>query len=172
MLTSVRCIRDLEVDPTGAFFTDPLLMRRFRLRVGSHFGAGCRSRVTITPAAFTSCLAEAAQQFLDSPVRGGTHPGFFPQLQALFGAGAFAPRGGVWLQQFLAMSTRSALEFEAAWDQMQHEVGAFESRGPLTSEAREAGRGTPRRLQHAITQQREHVESRLVHDALVALAPA
>jgi len=60
----LRCVRDLEVDPTGVFFTDPLLMRRFRLRVGSPFGAGCRSRVTITLAAFASCLAESAQQFL------------------------------------------------------------------------------------------------------------
>eukprot|EP00966_Prymnesium_polylepis_P061463 1426338-Prymnesium_polylepis.1 len=28
----LRCLRDLEIDPTGAFFTDPLLIRRFRLR--------------------------------------------------------------------------------------------------------------------------------------------
>eukprot|EP00966_Prymnesium_polylepis_P198629 4603418-Prymnesium_polylepis.1 len=28
----LRYVRDLEVTPTGAFFTDPLLMRRFRLR--------------------------------------------------------------------------------------------------------------------------------------------
>ena len=75
------------------------------------------------------------------------------------------------MEPFIAGGTRSALAFEASWDQMQQEVAAFESHGPLDSDVGEAGRGLPRCLQHAITQQREHVESRLVHDALTALAP-
>eukprot|EP00966_Prymnesium_polylepis_P228786 5294463-Prymnesium_polylepis.1 len=54
----------------------------------------------------------------------------------------------------------------------EQEVAALESHGPLDSDVGEAGRGLPRRLQHAITQQREHVESRLVHDALTALRTA
>eukprot|EP00966_Prymnesium_polylepis_P092957 2151727-Prymnesium_polylepis.1 len=37
---------------------------------------------------------------------------------------------------------------------MQQEVAAFESHGPLDSDVGEAGRGLPRCLQHAITQQR------------------
>ena len=92
---------------------------------------------------------------------------YFPSLARTFGVGAFDV-GGSRFATYLQSQYRGAEAFHTAWVDLRMEVAGSGVIGPLDEVADEAGQGGVVRLQHAITQQREQVEMRLVHQALLA----
>ena len=139
-----------------------LLLRRLRLPARMH-GGGLRSREELAPAAFSACFVESVEAMVGA--RGSL--AYFPSLARTFGVGAFDV-GGSRFATYLQSQYRGAEAFHTAWVDLRMEVAGSGVIGPLDEVADEAGQGGVVRLQHAITQQREQVEMRLVHQALLA----
>ena len=101
-------------------------------------------------------------------------PGFFPQLERTYGAGAFDPQGHH-LSMFTTSPMTTAFEFVDSWGQLHSDYGvdddgAEHRHGPLDAEADEAGRGIDDKLQHKITEQMEQADRDSLHRDMIALS--
>ena len=86
----------------------------------------------------------------------------FPALIPLFGASAFDD-GGTRLAAYLAAGSATAVAFQESWSVMREEVAAGGVAGPLVLPAAMAERDVVSRMQRALTQQREAVAQRRLH---------
>ena len=125
-----------------------------------------RSCVHLSPAAYCACFVEAVEAMVGA--RGGV--AYFPALIPLFGAGAFDD-GGARLAAYLATGSATAVAFQESWGGMREEVAAGGVAGPLGLPAAMVGRDGAFRMQRALTQQREAVAQRRLHQDILALSP-
>ena len=150
---------------------DPITLQRLRLPARFR-GCGIRSRRDLAEVAYVSCFAESAEVMIDrAAVAGGprTLRGYFPALRATFGAGSFDPDGRRFEQLLQLDDSTSAGDFEEAWDSLRQRIQGSTVTGPLSAEADDAGRGTDRQLQHAITEQIEQVQRDTLHRDMLQL---
>ena len=131
---------------------------RRRLRLPARLkGAGVRSHVETTPAAFCGSVNQAVPRLIDYKDEAGELvSGFFPPLAAVLGAGSFdsgneAARYGAFVASGLAI----AAEFAAAWDDLRAEAGdrATDEECALFYDASGA-RGLQRELTFVVERQR------------------
>ena len=118
----------------------------------------------LSPAAYCACFLESVEAMVGA--RGGT--AYLPALIPLFGDGAFDD-GGVRLAAYLATGSATAGAFQGGWRAMQEEVDGGGVAGPLDLSAAQAGRDGVARMQRALTQQREQVAQRRLHQDILAL---
>ena len=151
-------------DPNPELWRD-VVLRRLSQPARLH-GGGLRSCVHLSPAAYCACFVEAVEAMVGA--RGGV--AYFPALIPLFGAGAFDD-GGARLAAYLATGSATAVAFQESWGGMREEVAAGGVAGPLVLPAAMAGRDGAFRMQRALTQQREAVAQRRLHQDILALSP-
>ena len=110
---------------TGVDFAGSEISRK-RLRLPARLrGAGLRSLVETTNAAFIGSVNQALPRFLDHVDSAGERvAGFFPSLSSWFGAGSFdAHREDQRYARYLLSGLAGARELETAWNAMRTEAG-------------------------------------------------
>ena len=145
---------------------DALTEERFRLPARRR-GCGIVSREWLASIAYTSCFIESAEEFVG---RGG-RPGYFPNLEEMFGQGAFDP-GGTRFSRYIS-SYASGSAFDRYWNDLRALIpnGATEEQmGPLYVDASQAGAGRGlAKLQKKITERLQEFNFRALDERMKAL---
>jgi hypothetical protein len=120
-----------------------------------HFGLGFRSRVTLAPICFASCMCRVLPRMLDSSDLQGAHKaGFLPQLAPLLGAGSFDAGVRLRFAHFLGASSSLGNDFQTAWDDLRAQLPP-DPEGLLALEAAAGGGADTDHLQRRLTSELE-----------------
>ena len=120
-----------------------------------HFGLGFRSRVTLAPICFASCVCRVLPRMLDSSDLQGAHKaGFLPQLAPLLGVGSFDAGVRLRFAHFLGASSSLGNDFQTAWDDLRAQLPP-DPEGLLALEAAAGGGADTDHLQRRLTSELE-----------------
>jgi len=123
---------------------DALIRERMGLPVKAG-GAGFRDPVDTVDAAFVGALWQVAPRLIDRRDGGNVAPGFAPDLDVLFGQGAFDPAqlGSGRFTGLVGGTSRLGDEYKTAYQRMRAEMLTPEDRdrGPLKEDVQNSGFG-------------------------------